>query len=229
MAEGKTLGERISWITGQVAPIEATGQNRFSKAAMSVEDVEDALRPLFAEAGVVALWSCTGHETSQDKEAAWLLNFRVAIYADDHPEDRIEADWFDVGSSPSAAESFAVKGFYRRLFHLASAEDEQRKAGAPPRRRQERGAEPKENGETVSGPSRSAQDGSSAPVPEPEELATVTGLASTLTKPWADAYLRQEVTTHGLDAVLRRLKLAHAEPRNCGRVDCQHVLFAVTA
>jgi hypothetical protein len=242
----KSLGERLSWITGQLAPIEATGHNRFSKAALSVEDVEDALRPLFAEAGVVALWSITGWESSPDKEAAWLVKFHVTLMRAEEntplpdvmilpkdstltaiPQthtDRLEADWFDVGSSPMAAQSFAVKGFYRRLFHLASAEDESKQAAGPAKPKNVREAV-KQIAQTYGDPAQSVQEATpphspgdgTDPTPAPAELLS---LGVSLKEPWHEIYLKQELAKHGEAAVRRRLVMLHA--RDHGPA-CDHV------
>jgi hypothetical protein len=223
-----TLGERLSWITGQVAPIEATGHNRFSKAALSIEDVEDALRPLFAEAGVVALWSCTGFETAPDKEAAWLCKFHVVIYASNNPLDKIEADWFDVGSSPMSAQSFAVKGFYRRLFHLASADDESVKASAARRTAQVR--EPVRDAPAASQAPEPSSDrpgafsyaatGRENPTQLEEPPVDIIRLASTLKEPWHPKFLAQEFGRLKEETVRRRLVTAHLN--ECGPA-CEHV------
>ena len=126
----RKLGERIAWITAKVGPIVATGNNQYDRdgKAMSIMDVEGALAPLFAEAGVVTNWSVT---TAALIDKVWRLDFHVTISASDNPQDKIEADWMDIGNSPSAARSFAVKGYYRCLFHLADAEDHQ-PPGIPP-------------------------------------------------------------------------------------------------
>jgi hypothetical protein len=71
-------------------------------------------------------------------------------------------------------------------------------------------------------------NGSVAPAPEAlvptdEDLADLFALGRTLRKPADAVMVRNEVAEHGLAAVRRRLILAHAEPRNCGKSPCSHV------
>lgn len=213
------LGTRIAWITRELKAIVATGNNQFdqSKKALSIQDVEEALRPLLGEHGVVINWSV---KTAAQVDRLWRLDFHVTVFNAEDLDDKIEADWMDVGNSPSAAASFAVKGYYRRLFHLADEEDQQAIGAAPPRRAQRQGAESAALPQAA-GDAGSETNGSSAPVSEPEDLAILAGLASTLKAPWDDRYLRQEIKAHGVSSVRQRLILLHA--RDCGKSPCDHV------
>jgi hypothetical protein len=127
------LYQRIAAIAGAVS-VRATGRTAQGQRTISIADAEDALGDLMAEHGVVSgfRWNARPEVVGQEgKVSTWLADITVWLVNADAPDDRLEQPLYDVGSSPSAAVSFALKRFYRALFHLASEEDENRSvAGA---------------------------------------------------------------------------------------------------
>lgn len=142
VSEAPTLHQRLAAIQADIAPIEPTGQNEYKKPALSIGDVEEALRPLFAEHGVLTRWRRKELERIEPRLWRAVLICRMTN-TDDH-EDRFEEEWEDVGSNPSAAYSFTRKGYYKAVFHLADASDDQITAEAPTPRQQRQAAAPKE-------------------------------------------------------------------------------------
>jgi hypothetical protein len=220
-----TLGERLSWITGQVDPIVASGMDQFKNVAMSIEDIENAIRPLLAEAGVVTRWSLVSDEHFKDgNQTLWKTLLHVTVFRDDDAKDCIEADWSDIGTSPTAAHSFTVKGYYRRLFHLGASEDELKQAAGPAKPKNVQQAV-KQIAQTYGDPGQPAQ---SATSPQPTGDGADPTLASTdllplavsIKEPWAEIYLKQELAKHGEASVRRRLVMLHA--RDHGPA-CDHV------
>jgi hypothetical protein len=50
----RNLYQRLAAIAGEVAPIKATGKTAQGQTALSIVDVEDALRSLFIKHGIVS-------------------------------------------------------------------------------------------------------------------------------------------------------------------------------
>lgn len=230
----RPLGVRLAEITGKVAPIVATGTNQFdrNKKAMSVQDVEEALRPLLAEAGVVTNWSVTNALQLDSGQKLWQLNFHVTVYSSDDAADKIESDWMDVGTSPTAAASFAVKGYYRRLFHLADADDEL--AATPQVKPKTVRQAVDQIAQAYGDPAPQAQ-GATSPSPsqgseaDPPLASTETGeldltdlfeLAHTLSEPRTNVVVTNRVSKVGVAVTRRELILAHARDHG---VACDHV------
>lgn len=114
-----TLYERIAWVTGQLDDVKASGKNQFAAKALSIGDVEGALRPLLAQAGIVTRWSYL--ELEQLEKALWKARLRVTV---SDGEDDFLDEWIDIGGNPMAATSFARKGYLKALFHITEADDE---------------------------------------------------------------------------------------------------------
>jgi hypothetical protein len=221
------VGDRISSITAAVKPIVATGNNQFDrdKKALSVMDIEEALRPLLAEFGVVVNWSIT-NAALLEPQKLWRLDFHVTVFASGDPDDKLEAEWMDIGTSPSAAASFAVKGYYRRLFHLAEAEDDLQTvttvAAKKPATLRRYANEIKKTW----GPEPQVAQGEEPLREEPAspdlDLTDLFALARTLRNPATNLQVKNEVAEHGLEGVRRRLIMAHA--RDCNSPACEHVV-----
>lgn len=137
-----TLHQRLATIAGKVGAIKATGKTPQGVKALSIANVEDALRPLFIEHRVLTgfRWNDkpmplervsikvnekTG-EIRESKYYEWLADLTVWMVNADDGTDRIEDRICDIGSSPSAAVSFSLKRYFRALFHLADEDDENR-------------------------------------------------------------------------------------------------------
>ncbi len=230
-----TLGERLSWITETVAPIDPTGTNQFSKPAMSIEDIENAIRPLLARAGVVTRWSLVSDEHFKDgNQTLWKTLLHVTVYRDDDPSDCIDADWADVGTSPTAAHSFTVKGYYRRLFHLADATDELITTAGPPAKAKTVQQAVKQIAATYGLPDQQAPGAISSqpkgketdPTPASAELTgeldmqALFTLARTLKTPRTVLEVSNKVSKQSYDAVRRELILAHSRDHGAA---CEHV------
>lgn len=144
-----SLHQRLAEIAGKVGAIKATGKTPQGVKALSIANVEDALRPLFIEHRVLTgfRWNDkpmplervsikvnekTG-EVRESKYYEWLADLTVWMVNADDGTDRIEDRICDIGSSPSAAVSFSLKRYFRALFHLADEEDENR-PGQPTRK-----------------------------------------------------------------------------------------------
>lgn len=136
----KNLHQRIAAITAAVQ-VKATGKTAHGQQTISITDVEDALGELTAMHGVVTDYRWNEAPTvigNEGKMSLWLAHITASLVNADTPTDHIEAELYDVGTSPSAAVSFALKRYYRALFHLATEEDENRSVnrGSPPQGQQ---------------------------------------------------------------------------------------------
>lgn len=152
-AKTATLAERILAITAEMPPIKATGKSPFSKEpALSIEDVEDAVRPLLVKHGVLIRFS-TRNLLRADKEWVAEVTAHVATGID-IPDPAspnwlmagFNDDWADSGSTPAAAYSFARKSYLKQLFHIAGEDDAAQNghtdaAAAPQTRPATRGAD----------------------------------------------------------------------------------------
>ncbi len=122
--DGVTLHQRLAAIELEIGRIKPTGQNEYKKPALSIGDVEDALRPLFAKHRVVTIWWLS--ELVHLDARLWRAHLVCRLVNADDPNDSFQEGWQDIGSNPSAAYSFVRKGFYKALFHLADDDE-----GAP--------------------------------------------------------------------------------------------------
>lgn len=124
------LYQRLASIAGEVKGIKATGrtaQNMGNQSTLSISDIEDALRPLMAKHGVVVRHSWNAEPKVVEQSERGFKVYQVdltirAINADD-PADAVEDRVIDFASSPSGGVSFALKRYYRALFHLADDEE----------------------------------------------------------------------------------------------------------
>lgn len=117
-----SLGERLMAITADVGKIKATGKSPFnpSQKALSISDVENALRPLLIKHKVAIRFS-TRELTRIERE--WKAD--VTAFVGNVPEEGefFQADWADCGGTPAAAYSFARKSYLKQLFHIADTDD----------------------------------------------------------------------------------------------------------
>jgi hypothetical protein len=123
------LYQRLATVAKQVGSLAPSGHDQYGKTALSIYDVEEAVRKPLAEAGVITRWSYVSL-TPQDK--LWIAHLRVTLTNADDREDWAEDDWIDVGSNPMAATSFARKGYYKALFHLDDKESDADKGDRTP-------------------------------------------------------------------------------------------------
>ena len=130
-----TLAERILAITAEMPPIKATGKSPFSKEpALSIEDVEDAVRPLLVKHGVLIRFK-TRNLIRAEKE--WVAEVTACVGDTQYEshgetysgEPGFQDDWADCGSTPAAAYSFARKSYLKQLFHIAGEDDSQQPHG----------------------------------------------------------------------------------------------------
>jgi hypothetical protein len=123
--------QRIAAVSAAVGEITKGSKTQQGKAAMGIQDVEEALGAVMAEHGLVTEWSyidvCIRDEWRRGNESVFQARLKIEVVNADNPGDRISAEWTDVGSNPMAATSFTRKGYYKSLFHLAEKDDE----GAP--------------------------------------------------------------------------------------------------
>lgn len=126
------LHQRILAVAAEIGQIKATGKTAQGAPTLSIEDVEDALRELLSKHGVDVDYSfrktprIVGQEGREGKVTIWQVDLEVRCINVDDPGDHSVSRISDIGTSPSAAVSFALKRYYRARFHLADAEDEKR-------------------------------------------------------------------------------------------------------
>jgi hypothetical protein len=111
----RNLHQRLAAVAKQVGSLAPSGKDQYGKEALSIYDVEEAVRAPLAEAGVITRWS---YVSLEPHEKLWIAHLRVILANTDDPDDSTEDQWIDVGSNPMAATSFARKGYYKALFHL---------------------------------------------------------------------------------------------------------------
>jgi hypothetical protein len=133
------LYQRLARIAADVGRIKATGKTQQNQPTLSIVDVEDALRERIAAHGVVTGYHWNTPPTivgeikgEKGTVTLWQADLTVWFVNADSPADMREDRVFDIGTSPSAAVSFALKRLYRALFHLADTEDETRSARVQP-------------------------------------------------------------------------------------------------
>jgi hypothetical protein len=120
----RNLYQKIATVQANLGDVEATGRSQYANSAISIGDVEHALRPLLADVGVVTRWQYVGLE--QLDKALWRAHLRVIV---SDGETSFEDEWIDVGGNPMAATSFARKGYLKALFHLSEERDESGSTG----------------------------------------------------------------------------------------------------
>ena len=123
-APTSTLAESLLAITAKMPKIAATGKSPFDKnqPALSIGDVEDAVRPLLIEHGVLIRFRV---RELRRADRDWQADVSAVISG--AGEEWVE-DWADCGGTPSAAYSFARKSYLKALFHIADSDDH----SAPP-------------------------------------------------------------------------------------------------
>lgn len=133
----RSLHERLLECERQIV-IKKTGKtapNAGSQKTFSIQDVENAIDDLFVKNGILSDYTAIGPPTLYEpfgvsaKFAMWGQGIKIRIWNADQPTESIEADSYDVGNSPSAAVSYALKRYYKALFHIADEKDERRNAG----------------------------------------------------------------------------------------------------
>jgi hypothetical protein len=122
MSDTVTLQQKLVAVAKQVGKIKFEGKNQYGKAALSIYDVENAIREPLAEAGILTRWSST---EAYDLEGTkgWRVVLSVTISDADGGESFVDTVT-DTGSTISGAVSFAKKQYYRGLFHLADEEED---------------------------------------------------------------------------------------------------------
>lgn len=128
-ADPLTVEQRLGEIQKAVDHIKATGKTAQGRPTLSITDIEDALGDLFAVHGVLTPYTYTVDPIihwPESKMPLWQVDITLRMISADSKNDYIECRLIDVGGSPSAAVSFALKRFYRALFHLSDEQDERR-------------------------------------------------------------------------------------------------------
>lgn len=121
----QNLAAAVCTVLGSVGSIPMTGRDQFGNRAHSIDDIEEALRPLLAEAGLAILWTQPEPPSvisPAGSHLLWQVHLRARVIHAASGE-AVELDWHDVGSSPMAASSFARKGLLKALFHVAGEEE----------------------------------------------------------------------------------------------------------
>jgi hypothetical protein len=136
------LDEKIDWVMGELDGIHATGTNQFSATALSIGDVEGALRPLLSRAGIVIRFAYATDASGKARldpidKGLWQAQLQAAVSGGG--ED-FQEDWADIGGNPMAATSFARKGYLKALFHITEAGDETGSTPSPRKATTGRGA-----------------------------------------------------------------------------------------
>src|SRR5215469_2964383 len=100
-----TLDQRLRLVALEVGEVGAGSTNRFGKPAIGISDVENAIRLPLANHGVLTKW----HNISMEflnlggKEDVWRVRLRCRFSNCDNSENFEDAEWEDIGSTPSAA------------------------------------------------------------------------------------------------------------------------------
>ena len=127
----RNLAERILAVTRDVK-VTVTGKTAQGQETMSIADVDSALGDACAAHGVL-----TGDYTFNEipvllpdtRPALWQADITNRTSNAANPEEFRDVRLIDVGTSPSAAVSFALKRYYRALFHLSREEDRESECG----------------------------------------------------------------------------------------------------
>jgi hypothetical protein len=127
--EVRNLHQRLIAVAKQIGSLAPSGKDQYGKVALSIYDVEEAVRKPLAEAGVITRWS---YISLEPQEKLWIAHLAVCLVNADDPADVQIDEWIDVGSNPMAATSFARKGYYKALFHLDDKESDADKGDRTP-------------------------------------------------------------------------------------------------
>lgn len=218
-----TLEQRLVAIEAEIEPIKPTGHNEYSKPALSISDVEEALRPLLAKHRVLTRWRRKTLERIENR--LWRAELIVRVVNADDGEDAFEEEWEDVGSNPSAAYSFTRKGYYKALFHLADDDEDATRREDPPPSDRRAASKPREQK-----PPKEKAAAAAVPadqIPNAKQLEELYGLAESLpTTPKDHAWVDDQLTQHGRLKVLVALLKQHRT--QCGSESCAHVPNPVT-
>lgn len=122
------LHQRLLLAISQIDRVKATGKTAQGVKTMSIADVEGAIKKALAENGIITRPS--HHEkpiwNPEAKPAVWEVDLIIRVVNADDPNDFYEDRTCDVGSNPSAAVSWAVKRYWKAVFHLS---DDDERAG----------------------------------------------------------------------------------------------------
>jgi hypothetical protein len=125
------LYQRMLAVMGEIGSLRPTGGDQFRNPAISIEDVENALREALVKHRLVTLSDALPgsleryeEETKNGKQTLWAQTVLVTFINPDKPEERETVHSIDIGGNPSAAVSFALKRCYKAHFHIGEAEDE---------------------------------------------------------------------------------------------------------
>lgn len=129
VGDAPNLRQRILAIIKQVEGTKPTGKNAFQNKAYSVEDIENAIRGPLTQHGVIIRWSSANVQPVDQAMwgrggPLWMHQLLVTMENAESPEDCFTDYQTDIGNSPTAAESFAKKAYYKSLFHIAEAGDD---------------------------------------------------------------------------------------------------------
>ena len=221
-AATRNLYQRLASVTAGVK-VRATGRTAQGQRTISIKDAEDALGDLMAEHGVVSgyHWNARPEVVGQEgKVSTWLADITVWMVNADDREDRLEDHLYDVGSSPSAAVSFALKRYYRAVFHLADESDENRSvSGGRDEQTQSRSTEGRSNGHAQAAEPLAPDDTQYKPTVEETEM--LVRLAQALPKtPHDGAWVSEQLGRVSYRSL--RDALLHQHRGQCGD-SCEHV------
>lgn len=130
-AESRNLYQRMLAVMEEIGTLKPTGGDQFRNPAISIEDVENALRVALVKHRLVTLSDALPgsleryeEETKSGKQTLWGQTVLVTFINPDKPEEREAVHSIDIGGNPSAAVSFALKRCYKAHFHIGETEDE---------------------------------------------------------------------------------------------------------
>ena len=126
--EPRSLYQRIADVQAEIDDIKATGKNQYAAKALSIGDIEGALRKLLAVHGIVTRWRYATDENGVARltvvDKLWQAQMIVHVQNADDEDDFFEDVWVDVGGNPMACTSFDRKGYLKALFHITEETDE---------------------------------------------------------------------------------------------------------
>lgn len=118
----QNLHQRIAAVAAKVGQIKPSGKNQYNAQAISIDDVEAAIQPAFAEQGITTSYTHIERPESLDA-GQWLVALKVTVFNADEPEQVVEGITYDTGGNVSAAVSYALKRFYKGLLHIGDEVD----------------------------------------------------------------------------------------------------------
>ena len=207
-AAARNLYQRLADVGREVA-IKVTGKTAQGTATMSITDVERGLGDLLSEHGVVTGYGFNEPPVylADTKPALWQADITIWLSNADDPADCRQDRAIDVGTSPSAAVSFALKRYYRALFHLADEGDEKREVG---QRREPAAAQTRQRAPEPKAPEVSEDD-----------MQRLYNLAARIPDvPKSISEVDELVHQYGYSTVYARCLTEHE--RRCGK-DCEHI------